>query len=67
MNSLANPIFLLLCKLQQASLVVQLVESTYNAGDTGLMPGEGIGYPLQYSYASPVAKTVKNPSAMWDT
>ena len=36
-------------------------ESTCNAGDPGLIPGserspgEGIGYPLQYSWASLVA------------
>ena len=29
--------------------------------------GEGIGYPLQYSWASLVAQTVKNPTAMWET
>ena len=28
--------------------------------------GEGIGYPLQYSWASLVAQLVKNPPAMWD-
>ena len=27
-------------------------------------PGEGIGYPLQYSWASLVAHLVKNPPAM---
>ena len=48
-------------------------ESTCNAGDPGLIPGsgrsagEGIGYPLQYSWASLVAQLVKNPSAMWKT
>ena len=30
-------------------------------------PGEGIGYPIQYSWASLVAQTVKNPCAMWET
>ena len=30
-------------------------------------PGEGIGYPLQYSWASLVAQLVKNPPAMWET
>ena len=30
-------------------------------------PGEGIGYPLQYSWASLVAQVVKNPPAMWET
>ena len=41
-------------------------ESACNAGDPGLIPGsggsagEGIGYPLQYSWASLVAQTVNN-------
>ena len=40
--------------------------STFNAGDPGSIPGsgrssgEGIGYPLQYSWASLVAQLVKN-------
>ena len=48
-------------------------ESTSNAGDPGSMPGlgrslgEGIGYPLQYSWASPVAQLVKNLPAVWET
>ena len=48
-------------------------ESTCNAGDPGLIsglgrsPGEGIGYPLQYSWASLVAWMVKNSPAMWET
>ena len=29
--------------------------------------GEGIGYPLQYSWASLEAQLVKNPPAMWET
>jgi len=33
----------------------------------GRSPGEGVGYPLQYSWASLVAQTVKNPPAMWET
>ena len=46
-------------------------ESVCNAGDPGLIPGlerspgEGIGYSLQYSWASLVAQMVKNPSATW--
>ena len=46
-------------------------ESACNAGDPSLIPGsgrspgEGIGYPLQYSWASLVAQLVKNPPAMW--
>ena len=48
-------------------------ESICNAGDPGLIPRlgrsprEGIGYPLQYSWASLVAQLVKNPSAMQET
>ena len=48
-------------------------ESTYDAGDPGLIPGlerstgEGIGYPLQYSSASLVAKLAKNFPAMRET
>ena len=45
-------------------------ESTCNAGGPDLIPGsgrsagEGIGYPLQYSWASLVAQLIKNLSAM---
>ena len=48
-------------------------ESTCNAGDPGLIPGsgrspgEGIGYPFQYSWASLVAQPVKNVLTMWET
>ena len=44
-----------------------------SAGDPGLIPGlrrypgEGIGYPLQYSWASLVAQLVKNLPAMQET
>ena len=33
----------------------------------GSSPGEGIGYPPQYSWASLVALMVKNLPAVWDT
>ena len=33
----------------------------------GRSPGEGTGYPLQYSWASLVAQLVKNPPAIWET
>ena len=33
----------------------------------GRFPGEEIGYPLQYSWASLVAQLVKNPPAMRET
>ena len=48
-------------------------ESACNAGGPGSIPGsgrspgEGIGYPLQYSWASLVAQTVKNLPAMQET
>ena len=48
-------------------------ESTCNAQDpssipgSGRSPGEGIGYTLQYSWASQVAQPVKNLPAMWET
>ena len=44
-------------------------ESACNAGDPGSREysGEGIGYPLQYSWASLVAQLVKNLPAMWET
>ena len=34
---------------------------------SGRSAGEGLGYPLQYSWASLVAQLVKNPLAMWET
>ena len=34
---------------------------------SGRSPGETIGYPLQYSWASIVAQLVKNPPATWET
>ena len=48
-------------------------ESACNVGNPGSIPGlgrssgEGIGYPLQYSWASLVAQLVKNPPAMRKT
>ena len=48
-------------------------ESACNAGDlnsnpgSGRSPGEAIGYPLQYPWASLVAQLVKNPPAMQET
>ena len=48
-------------------------QSTCNGGDpsiipgSGRSPGKGIGYPLQYSWASLVTQTVKNPPAMQET
>ena len=48
-------------------------ESTCNVGDSSLIPGsgrcpgEGIGYPCQYSWASLVAQMIKNLPAMQET
>ena len=48
-------------------------ESACNSGDPssilglGRSAGEGIGYPLQYSWASLVARLVKNLPAIRDT
>ena len=48
-------------------------EFACNIGDPRLTPGsrrspgEGIGYPLQYSWVYLVAQTVKNPPAMQET
>ena len=50
-----------------------LKESACNAGDPGSIPGlgrspaEGIGYLLQYSWASLVAQLVRNPPATQET
>ena len=57
-----------------ASLIPQLVKIPPAMQETpslipgsGRSAGEGIGYPLQYSWASLVAQLVKNPSAMQET
>ena len=57
-----------------ASLVAQMVKNLpANAGGPGSIPGsgrslgEGIGYPLQYSWASLVTQMVKNLPAMQET
>ena len=48
-------------------------ESTYKSGDSGVIPGlerspgEGISYPLQFSWASLVAQLKRNPPAMCET
>ena len=48
-------------------------KSACNARDPDSIPGsgrsvgEGIGYPLQYSWTSLVAQLVKNLPTMWET
>ena len=80
MGSLFSSICLVLC--QYCPILISVggfpgssagKESACNAGDLGSIiglgqsPGEGNGYPLQYSWASLVAQLVKNPPAMQET
>ena len=62
--------------LMGASLIAQLVKNPpamqeslvqFVDQEDPLEKGEGIGYPLQYSWASLVAQLVKNPPVMWET
>ena len=60
--------------MQSASLIAQLVKKPPAMQETLVRflgqedsPGEGIGYPVQYSWASLVAQLVKNLPAMQDT
>ena len=55
-----------------AFLIAQLVKNPPAMQQTlvselGTSAGEGIGYPLQYSWASLVAQLVKNLPIMWET
>ena len=69
-TSLSLSVVLKTCRQSDSSVGKQ---SAWNAGDLGLIPGwgrsarEGIGYPLQYSWASLVAQLVKNLPAMQET
>jgi len=60
-------------KLRLGASLIAGKESACNAGDLGFIPGlgtppgEGIGYPLQYSWASLVAQLIKNLPAMRET
>ena len=54
--------------------ILTTIKSHHCAGRRpGSIPGlgrssrEGIGYPFQYPWASPVAQLLKNPPAMWET
>ena len=68
-NHICAPSFVHLC-FPQSSVGK---ESTCNAGVPGLIPGsgrsdgEGIGYPIWYSWASFVAQLVKNLPVMRET
>ena len=57
--------------LREAQRVKNLLAMQENQGSIlgsgRLLEKEGIGYPLQYSWASLVTQLVKNPPAMWET
>ena len=69
------PVYLLVCIHAHEGIPGSSAgkESAYNARDPSSLPGlgrstgEGIGYPLQYSWASLVAQLVKNPPVMRET
>ena len=46
---------------------VCIVRDPGSISGLGRSAGDGIGYPLQYSWASLVAQLVKNPPAMQET
>ena len=60
-----------LLRQYRASLIAQLVKNPAIKETTipglGRSSGEGMGYPVQYSWASLVAQLVKNPPAMQET
>ena len=60
---LPSPIYLSVCVCM---CVCVCVDPSWIPG-LGRSPGEWIGYPLQYSWASLVTQLVKNPPAMQET
>ena len=50
-----------------ASLIAQLLNNPSSIPGSGRSRGEGIGYPLQYTWTFLVAQLVKNLPAMWET
>ena len=77
MNKFHNLRSITLLPWSGASLIAQLVKSPPAMQETvvwflgwedlGRSPGEGIGYPLQYSWAYLVAQLEENLPAMWET
>ena len=59
--------------IPEISIFRNVKYAAYNAGHPGVIPGWGrsagerIGYPLQYSWASFVARLVKHPPVIWET
>ena len=71
-NKKISPSTQLRCALTKvgSSLIAQLVKNTPAMQETPgseRCPGEGIGYPCQYSGVALVAQMVKNLSAVWET
>ena len=66
-------IVIILLPSQLASLIAQLVKNPPAMRVPGLISGlgrsagEGVGYPVQYSWASLVAQLVKDPPIMLET
>ena len=50
-----------------SKILFQLLEDPGLIPGVGRSAGEGIGYPLQCSWASLVTQLVKNTPAMWET
>ena len=71
--ALGLSLILILCVNLRVPWGLSGKESVCNEGDpgstsgSGRSPGEGTGHPLQYSWASLGAQTVKNPPAVWET
>ena len=71
--ALGLSLILILCVNLRVPWGLSGKESVCNEGDpgstsgSGRSPGEGNGHPLQYSWASLGAQTVKNPPAVWET
>ena len=53
--------------MENSMEVFLLRDSQGSIPGSGRSAGEGIGSPLQYSWASLVAQLVKNPPATWET
>ena len=66
-------IFNILALLSSSQVVLVVKNPSADAGDAGSIrgsgrsPGEGIGYPCLYSWASLVAQLVNNLPAVWET
>ena len=57
----------MISQLVKNSPAVQETSVQFPGSGLGRSPEEGIGYPLQYSWASLVAQLVKNPPAVQET